>query len=246
MDFENFEGNIVDTLLVLQYRARFGAWFFRFYPPTTFNHANGTWLFDRAFSKYIFYQPTRGLCYADEIRLLNSNGATWIRHGCLQDFSYFGKKHDTLEDLAYQYEVLKKYRHGFIQSSSRSYGFDGRRLEVVSRELRALLAENIELDRILGEYVGDNTEQVMLSGQVYTVRTDSIAYEELLKEHKQLVAAANKVHAVDISLVDSIKKTESRMAYALHNEQLLNFRLNCCIGVTFIGIASAVLVKMFG
>jgi hypothetical protein len=63
----------------------------------------------------------------------------------------------------------------------------------------------------------------MLSGQVYTVRTDSIAYGELLKEHKQLVAAANKVHAVDISLVDSIKKTESRMAYALHNEQLLLF-----------------------
>ena len=246
MDFEHFEGNIVDLLLVLQYRARFGAWFFHFYPPTTFNHANGTWLFDRAFSKYIFYQPTRGLCYIDEIRMLNSNGASWMRRGCLQDFSDFGKRHDTLEDLAYQYEVLRKYRHGFIQSTSRSYGFDGRRLEVVSRELRSLIVDNAAINGGLGRHWGANIELIMLFDQAYNVRTDNVAYCELLREYKELVAAAERVSLVDISLTDSIKETESLMAYALHNEQLLNFRRNCCIGVTFIGIASAVLAKMFG
>jgi len=86
----------------------------------------------------------------------------------------------------------------------------------------------------------------MLFDQAYNVRTDNVAYCELLREYKELVAAAERVSLVDISLTDSIKETESLMAYALHNEQLLNFRRNCCIGVTFIGIASAVLAKMFG
>ena len=166
--------------------------------------------------------------------------------GRLRDFSHFGKRDDTLEDLAYQYGVLQDYRRGFIQPSLRSYGFDGRRLAVVSGELRDLLARNIETDRTLVKYVGDNNEYVMLSGQMYSVCTDNIAYEELLKEHKQLEAAADKLFSVDMSLQGSIEKIQNQAAYTLHNEQLLNFRRNCCIGVTVLGIASAVLAKMFG
>ena len=169
-----------------------------------------------------------------------------MRGGCLQDFSHVGKQGDTPEDLAHQCEAVEEYRRGFIQSRSRFNGFDGRRLEVVSREFRDLLVENTELDLLLNKHAGANNEYVMLSGQMYSVCPDNIAYEELLKEHKQLEAAADKLFSVDMSLQGSIEKIQNQAAYTLHNEQLLNFRRNCCIGVTFLGIASAVLAKMFG
>ena len=169
-----------------------------------------------------------------------------MRRGFLQDFSYVGNEHDTLEELAYQCEVLKEYRHAFIQSMSRFNGFDGRRLEVVSRELRDLLAENTERDRALNEYARDNNEYIMLSGRWYSVRMDNIAYRGLLREYKQLEAAAEEVFSADVSLKGSIEKIQSQTAHTLRNEQLINFRRNCCIGATSLGIASAVLAKMFG
>ena len=44
---------------------------FVFVPKLIFNHADGTWLV----RNYLYYSPFRGLCYADQIRVLNSNGA---------------------------------------------------------------------------------------------------------------------------------------------------------------------------
>ena len=169
-----------------------------------------------------------------------------MRRGYLQDFSHFGKQDDTLEDLACQYEELEKYKRCFIKSRSRFNGFDGRRLEVVSREFRDLLVENTELDLLLNKHAGANNEYVMLSGRWYSVRMDNIAYRGLLREYKQLEAVAEEVFSADISLKDSIENIQGQTARTLRNEQLINFRYNCCIGVTFLGIASAVLVKMFG
>ena len=164
----------------------------------------------------------------------------------LRDFSHVGKPHDTLEDLARRHAALKKYSQWFTEPGLRCSRFGGHRLTVVSRRLQSLLRDNGTIDGVLGRHWGNSTWRVILFDQAYSARTNNTAYRELLREYKQSVANADSIFLADVSLKDSIKKLESHIACALHNEQLLNFRLNCCIGATFLGIASAVFAKTLG
>ena len=121
--------------------------------PPTFNHANGTWLF----SNYLFYNPVKGLCYADEVRLLSSKGVRWMHDNELRDFSHVGKPHDTLEDLARRHAALKKYSQWFTEPGLRCSRFGGHRLTVVSRRLQSLLVDNGTIDGVLGRHWGNST-----------------------------------------------------------------------------------------
>ena len=84
--------------------------------------------------------------------------------------------------------------------------------------------DNTAIDGVLGRHWGANTERIMLFDQAYNVRTNNAAYCELLREYKELVADADRVSLVDMSLKDSLKKLESELAYVRYNDELLNFK----------------------
>ena len=85
--------------------------------------------------------------------------------------------------------------------------------------------DNTAIDGVLGRHWGGaDTERIMLFDQAYNVRTDNAAYWESLREYKQLVADADRISLVDMSLKDSLKKLESRIACVRYNDELLNFK----------------------
>jgi len=213
--FPYFNSSIVDIVFVLKYNAHSGHVFSNCCPPSIFNHTNGTWLF----SSYLYYNPVRGLCYADQLLFLNSRGARWIYDRNLLNFSRVGKRYDTLGRLEHQRTVLTEYSRAFTEPGLQSPRFSGRRLTFVSNKLRSLLVENKAADRILGR--GAETVQVILFDLVYSARTNNTDYWVLLGEHKQLVADADKVFLVYASLEDSIKKLESHIICVRYNLEVL-------------------------
>jgi|TARA_B110000967_G_C18777336_1_gene506280 hypothetical protein len=223
MIFTYFDGNFFNFVIIPRYDASFGYVLLNWCPPRTFNHSNGTWFFYRAFPKHMFYQSTKGLCYADQIRVLNSNGAVLTRNNELRDFSHVGKPHDTLEFLARKHAGLKKYNQWFTESSLQRSKFSGDRLTVVSRKLQSLLVDNTATGGVPGRHRGPNTERITLFDQAYSAQTNHAAYWELLREHKQLVANADRVSLANMAIKDSIKKLEGRIALVCYSDQLSNF-----------------------
>ena len=133
-------------------------------------------------------------------------------------------RYNTLEGLARQHAVLTEYSRGFTEPGSQSYRLSGHRLRVVNERLRNLLADNKAADRILGHCRGAETVRVVLFDQVYSARMNNTDYEVLLREHKQLVADADKVFLVYVSLEDSIKKIESRIICVCYNLNVLHLQ----------------------
>ena len=171
----------------------------------------------------MFYQPIKGLCYADQVRVLNSNGAVLTRNNELRDFSHVGKSHDTLEVLARKRAGLKKYNQWFTESSLQRSKFTGHRLTVVSRRLQSLLVDNTATGGVPGRHLGPNTERIMLFDQAYNAHTKNAPYWEILREYKQLVANADRVSWANMSIENSIKKLEGRIAFVCYSDQLSNF-----------------------
>tara|TARA_B110000971_G_C19828788_1_gene416947 strand:- start:149 stop:634 length:486 start_codon:yes stop_codon:yes gene_type:complete len=139
----------------------------------------------------------------------------------LQDFSHVCKPRDTLGDLARQHAAVKSYSQGFAEPGScysyhdvkHDVPFGGRRLTFVSKKLSSLLLEYATIDCLLTRNWVYDTERVILFDWTYSAHTNSLAYRELLGEHKQLVANAESIFWAEMSLKDSLKKIESRMAY---------------------------------
>jgi len=223
MIFTYFDGSFFNFVIIPKYDACFGYVFLNWCPPAAFNHSNGTWFFYRSFPKHMFYRSINGLCYADQVRVLNSNGAVLTRNNELRDFSHVGKPHDTLEVLARKHAGLKKYHQWFTESSLQRSKFSGDRLTVVSRRLRSLLVDNTATGGVPGRRWGPNTERIMLFDQAYNAQTNHAPYWELLREHKQLVANADRVSLANMSIMDSIKKLEGRIALVCYSDQLSNF-----------------------
>jgi hypothetical protein len=218
-----FNGSNLDILFALKYNARSVHVFSDCCPPLIFNHTPGAWLF----SSYLYYNPVRGLWYADQLFLLNSQGAGWIHDRNLLNFWRVGKRYDTLGRLEHQHAVLTEYSRAFTERSPR---FSGRRLTFVSNKLQSLLAENRVRDRILGR--GAETVQVILFDQVHIARANNTEYSALLIEHEHLVAEADRVFVVYASLEDSIKKIEKAHLQRLYLQTFLCTRT--CFFNTFI------------
>ena len=143
----------------------------------------------------------------------------------LRGFSHVGRPHSTLDDLARQHAGLKSYIQQFTEHGYRRCPrLCGHRFTFVSNKLRSLIVDNTAIDGVLGRHWGANTERIMLFDQAYNVRTDNAAYWESLREYKQLVADADRISLVDMSLKDSLKKLESRIACVRYNDELLNFK----------------------
>ena len=150
-----------------------------------------------------------------------------------------------MEDLARQYDALKRYERRFTELGLRSPHYGGHRFRLVNERLRLLLAQNEIVDNAITDGWRVNTERVTLFDRVYSVCTYNVNYRELLEEHKQLVARADRVFLADLSLKDAVKKADIHMARVRHEEQLVIFRRNCYIGGTIIGITSAALANIF-
>ena len=206
-----FNGSNLDILFALKYNGRVRV-YSNCCPPLIFNHTPGAWLF----SSYLYYNPVRGLWYADQLFLLNSQGAGWIHDRNLLNFSRVGKRYDTLGRLEHQHAVLTEYSRAFTDQFPR---FSGRRLTSVSDRLLSLLAERRVADRILGR--GAETVQVILFDQVYIARANNPDYSALLIEYEQLVAEADRVFVVYASLDDSIKKIERAYLQRLYLQTFL-------------------------